>query len=212
MRSPTAVIQASENGAWPPSCRHGWKWSLTVALSMPCSSAATASSTSSRGANCSADALYPSFSASSATCSFLLHLHTTRGHGTSSRRAITDSVHFAQTDLVNWTLVTDGDAASCSSTPGFPGSRDDVLASIAPARVRHRRPARDPADPRPHRPLRLGDLVRENPWHTGVLPRRRGRPRQARIPRAGVAGRHRHRSLAAALAEVVGGDQPARAR
>src|ERR1700722_4183102 len=70
VRSPTAVIQASENGACPPLCRHGWKWSLTVALSMPCSSAATASSTSSRGANCSADALYPSFS--SATCSFLL--------------------------------------------------------------------------------------------------------------------------------------------
>ena len=68
VRSPTAVIQASENGAWPPSCRHGWKWSLTVALSMPCASAATASSTSSRGANCSADALYPSFS--SATCCF----------------------------------------------------------------------------------------------------------------------------------------------
>ena len=68
MRSPTAVIHASENGAWPPSWRHGWKWSLTVALSMPCSSAATASSTSSRGANCSADALYPSFS--SATSHF----------------------------------------------------------------------------------------------------------------------------------------------
>src|SRR4029077_1530736 len=62
VRSPTAVIQASENGACPPLCRHGWKWSLTVALSMPCASAATASSTSSRGANCSADALYPSLS------------------------------------------------------------------------------------------------------------------------------------------------------
>src|SRR3981189_445784 len=70
VRSPTAVIQASENGACPPSWRHGWKWSLTVALSMPCASAATASSTSSGGANCSADALYPSFIA---TCSFLLH-------------------------------------------------------------------------------------------------------------------------------------------
>src|ERR1700733_6399562 len=72
VRSPTAVIQASENGACPPSWRHGWKWSLTVALSMPCASAATASSTSSRGANCSADALYPSLS--SATLLFLLHL------------------------------------------------------------------------------------------------------------------------------------------
>ena len=25
VRSPTAVIQASENGACPPSWRHGWK-------------------------------------------------------------------------------------------------------------------------------------------------------------------------------------------
>ncbi len=49
VRSPTAAIQASENGAWPPVCRQGWKWSLTVALSMPCASAATAISTSSRG-------------------------------------------------------------------------------------------------------------------------------------------------------------------
>src|SRR4051795_10153397 len=83
VRSPTAVIQANENGACPPSCRHGWKWSLTVALSIPCSSAATASSTSSRGANCSADALYPSFS--SATGSFLLPCLDSRD-GTSSDR------------------------------------------------------------------------------------------------------------------------------
>ncbi|SKU55944.1 Uncharacterised protein [Mycobacteroides abscessus subsp. abscessus] len=33
-----------------------------MALSKPCDSVATANSTSSRGANCSADALYPSFS------------------------------------------------------------------------------------------------------------------------------------------------------
>ena len=57
VRSPTAAIQASENGAWPPSCRQGWKWSLTVTDSMPWPSAATAISTSSRGSNCSADAL-----------------------------------------------------------------------------------------------------------------------------------------------------------
>ena len=62
VRSPTAVIQASENGAWPPLCRHGWKWSLTVTLSKPCCSAITPISTSSRGANCSADAFSPSFS------------------------------------------------------------------------------------------------------------------------------------------------------
>ena len=43
--------------------------------------------------------------------------------------AITDSVHFAQTDLVNWTLVTDGNGVMLIDT-GFPGSRDDVLASL----------------------------------------------------------------------------------
>ena len=59
MRSPTAVIHAIAEGAWPPSCRHGRKWSDTTALSSPTSSARTAYSTSSRGPNCSADALYP---------------------------------------------------------------------------------------------------------------------------------------------------------
>lgn len=43
--------------------------------------------------------------------------------------AITDSVHFAQTDLVNWTLVTDGDGVMLIDA-GFPGHRDDVLASL----------------------------------------------------------------------------------
>jgi glyoxylase-like metal-dependent hydrolase (beta-lactamase superfamily II) len=43
--------------------------------------------------------------------------------------AITDSVHFAYTDLVNWTLVTDGDGVMLIDA-GFPGNRDDVLASL----------------------------------------------------------------------------------
>jgi glyoxylase-like metal-dependent hydrolase (beta-lactamase superfamily II) len=43
--------------------------------------------------------------------------------------AITDRVHFAYTDLVNWTLVTDGDIVILIDA-GFPGSRDDVLASL----------------------------------------------------------------------------------
>ena len=43
--------------------------------------------------------------------------------------AITDSVHFAQTDLVNWTLVTDGSGVLLIDA-GFPGSRDDVVASL----------------------------------------------------------------------------------
>jgi glyoxylase-like metal-dependent hydrolase (beta-lactamase superfamily II) len=43
--------------------------------------------------------------------------------------AITDSVHFAYTDLVNWTLVTDGDGVMLIDS-GFPGHRDDVLGSL----------------------------------------------------------------------------------
>src|ERR1700754_2964956 len=42
---------------------------------------------------------------------------------------ITDSVHFAYTDLVNWTLVSDGDGVMLIDA-GFPGHRDDVLASM----------------------------------------------------------------------------------
>ena len=43
--------------------------------------------------------------------------------------AITDNVHFAYTDLVNWTLVTDGEGVMLIDT-GFPGQRDDVLGSL----------------------------------------------------------------------------------
>lgn len=43
--------------------------------------------------------------------------------------AITDSVHFAHTDLVNWTLVAD-DTGVILIDAGFPGSRDEVLGSL----------------------------------------------------------------------------------
>jgi glyoxylase-like metal-dependent hydrolase (beta-lactamase superfamily II) len=43
--------------------------------------------------------------------------------------AITDTVHFVQTDLVNWTLVTDGHGVILIDA-GYPGSRADVLASL----------------------------------------------------------------------------------
>jgi glyoxylase-like metal-dependent hydrolase (beta-lactamase superfamily II) len=43
--------------------------------------------------------------------------------------AITDSVHFAQTDLVNWTLVTDGSGVVIIDS-GFPGQRDEVVDSV----------------------------------------------------------------------------------
>jgi glyoxylase-like metal-dependent hydrolase (beta-lactamase superfamily II) len=42
---------------------------------------------------------------------------------------ITDRVFFAHTDLVNWTLVTDGDGVLVIDA-GFPGQRDDVLRSV----------------------------------------------------------------------------------
>ncbi|AFM15289.1 Zn-dependent hydrolase, glyoxylase [Mycolicibacterium chubuense NBB4] len=44
--------------------------------------------------------------------------------------AVTDRVHFAQTDLVNWTLVT-GDDGVVLIDAGFPGSRADVLDSVS---------------------------------------------------------------------------------
>src|ERR1700752_4128510 len=43
--------------------------------------------------------------------------------------AVTDTVHFVHTDLVNWTLVTDSNGVMLIEA-GFPGSRDDVLASL----------------------------------------------------------------------------------
>src|ERR1700756_3797980 len=43
--------------------------------------------------------------------------------------AITDHVHFAETDLVNWTLVTGEDGVMLIDA-GYPGSRDDVLDSL----------------------------------------------------------------------------------
>lgn len=42
---------------------------------------------------------------------------------------ITDTVHFAHTDLVNWTLVTD-DTGVVLIDAGFPGQRDEVLGSV----------------------------------------------------------------------------------
>ncbi len=43
--------------------------------------------------------------------------------------AITDTVHFAHTDLVNWTLVAD-DTGVILIDAGYPGNRADVLASL----------------------------------------------------------------------------------
>src|SRR5580704_4417376 len=60
--APSAPSQASELGACPSVCFHGWKWSLTKTESNPSSSASTENSSNSRGPNCSADALYPIFS------------------------------------------------------------------------------------------------------------------------------------------------------
>ncbi|RDH74037.1 MBL fold metallo-hydrolase [Mycolicibacterium moriokaense] len=48
---------------------------------------------------------------------------------TAALTAITDTVHFAYTDLVNWTLVAD-DSGVMLIDAGYPGSRDDVVASL----------------------------------------------------------------------------------
>src|ERR1700676_5073963 len=93
---------------------------------MPCCSAATPSSTSSRGPNCSADALYPNFS--SATSSFLLLLPRLAGMAP-ALTAVTDRVHLAQGDAVNWVLAAD-DTGVTLIDAGYPGDRDDVLASL----------------------------------------------------------------------------------
>src|SRR5438045_7441714 len=60
--APSAPSQASEFGACPSVCFQGWKWSLTNTESKPTSSARREKSSNSRGPNCSAEALYPSFS------------------------------------------------------------------------------------------------------------------------------------------------------
>src|SRR4029077_2032531 len=62
VRAPSAPSHTSDDGAWPSMCFHGWKWSLTKAESKPVFSASSAKSSSLAGANCSADALYPSLS------------------------------------------------------------------------------------------------------------------------------------------------------
>ena len=43
--------------------------------------------------------------------------------------AITDRVHFAETDLVNWTLVADDNGVMLIDA-GYPGNRDEVLGSL----------------------------------------------------------------------------------
>src|SRR5689334_13997944 len=43
--------------------------------------------------------------------------------------AITERVHVAQTDLVNWTLVTDGSGVMLIDA-GYPGQRADVVDSV----------------------------------------------------------------------------------
>jgi glyoxylase-like metal-dependent hydrolase (beta-lactamase superfamily II) len=43
--------------------------------------------------------------------------------------AITERVHFVETDLVNWTVVADGNGVMLIDS-GYPGHREDVLASL----------------------------------------------------------------------------------
>ncbi len=59
VRAPSAPSQAIDEGACPPVCFHGWKWSLMNTELKPTSSAVQENASSSFGPNCSADALYP---------------------------------------------------------------------------------------------------------------------------------------------------------
>jgi glyoxylase-like metal-dependent hydrolase (beta-lactamase superfamily II) len=64
--------------------------------------------------------------------SFLL-LSTSRLAGMASAPAlvqVTDTVHLARGEAVNWTLVTDGSGVLLIDA-GYPGDREDVLASLA---------------------------------------------------------------------------------
>ena len=121
--------------------------------------------------------------------------------------AITDSVHFAQTDLVNWTLVAD-DTGVILIDAGFPGSRDDVLASL-----RHLGFGVDD--------LRAILLTHAHIDHFGSaiwFAKTHGTPVYCHADEVGHAKREyleqaspvdvAAHALAAALAEVVGGDQP----
>src|SRR5258708_36107196 len=58
--APSAPSHVREKGAWPSTCFHGWKWSLMKTESKPTSSARHEKPSNLPGANCSADALYPS--------------------------------------------------------------------------------------------------------------------------------------------------------
>src|SRR5580698_7239716 len=60
--APSAPSQTNAFGAWPSVGFHGWKWSLTNTESKPTCSATTENASSFDGANCSAEALYPSLS------------------------------------------------------------------------------------------------------------------------------------------------------
>ena len=101
-------------------CRHGWKWSLTVALSMPCCSANTPSST-----NCGARTARPT------PCTPVQFRHNCfyTADMAPVLTAVTDQVYLSQTPLVNWTLVTD-DTGVLLIDAGYPGSRTDVLRSL----------------------------------------------------------------------------------
>jgi hypothetical protein len=55
--APNAPSHDSANGACPPECLNGWKWSLTKTESNPHCSARQAKRRRLDGSNCSAEAL-----------------------------------------------------------------------------------------------------------------------------------------------------------
>ena len=57
------------------------------------------------------------------------HAYTGRVATSVQLTQLTDTVHFAQTDLVNWTLVAD-DTGLLIIDAGYPGKREEVLGSV----------------------------------------------------------------------------------
>ena len=116
---------------------------------------------------------------------------------------VTDTVHLAQGHAVNWTLVAD-DTGVMLIDAGYPGDREDVLASL-------RKLGYDAGDVRAilltHAHIdHLGSAIwfANDVRHAGVLPRRRGRSRQAGVPGAGLDFRCRTAYLASPVGECGG--------
>lgn len=123
---------------------------------------------------------------------------------------IGDRVHFAQTDLVNWTLVTGDDGVMLIDT-GFPGQRTDVFQSLRDVGFAAEQVTAILLTHAQHRPFRYCHLVRENLGDTPVLAtaRKSATPSATTLSKPHRPGRSPP-YLAATLASLVGDDRQQR--